>query len=76
VRLAQWKSAQASVWSSANWQAIAETELFRVHDALVAERLAPAPGQRWLDLATGRGRSRCARRGPGLRSPRRTSHRD
>lgn len=54
MKLAQWKSAQASVWGSANWQAIAETELFRVHDALV-DRLAPTPGKRWLDLATGTG---------------------
>jgi SAM-dependent methyltransferase len=54
VSLAQWKSAQARVWGSANWQAIAETELLHVHDALV-ERLAPRPGERWLDLATGTG---------------------
>jgi 2-polyprenyl-3-methyl-5-hydroxy-6-metoxy-1,4-benzoquinol methylase len=54
VRLAQWKSAQARIWGSAGWQAIAESELFRVHDTLV-ERLTPAPGERWLDLATGTG---------------------
>jgi SAM-dependent methyltransferase len=54
MRLKQWKAAQARVWGSANWQAIAEAELFRVHDALV-ERLGPRPGERWLDLATGTG---------------------
>lgn len=54
MTLTEWKSAQARVWGSADWQAIAATELFRVHDALV-ERLAPRPGERWLDLATGTG---------------------
>jgi SAM-dependent methyltransferase len=54
MRLKQWKAAQARVWGSANWQAIAEAELFRVHDALI-ERLGPTPGERWLDLATGTG---------------------
>jgi SAM-dependent methyltransferase len=54
MRLADWKTAQAGVWGSANWQAIAEAELFHVHDTLV-ERLAPARGECWLDLATGTG---------------------
>jgi ubiquinone/menaquinone biosynthesis C-methylase UbiE len=54
MRLTEWKTAQARVWGSANWQAIAEAELFHVHDSLV-ERLAPTPGERWLDLATGTG---------------------
>jgi SAM-dependent methyltransferase len=49
-----WKAEQARVWGAASWQDIAETELFRVHDELVS-RLAPRPGERWLDLATGTG---------------------
>jgi SAM-dependent methyltransferase len=54
MRLTECKTAQARVWGSANWQAIAEAELSHVHDSLV-ERLAPTPGERWLDLATGTG---------------------
>jgi SAM-dependent methyltransferase len=49
-----WKAEQGRVWGSAPWQNIAERELFPVHDELVA-RLAPQPGERWLDLATGTG---------------------
>jgi SAM-dependent methyltransferase len=52
--LADWKAEQGRVWGSASWQEIAEHQLFRVHDELVA-RLAPRPGERWLDLATGTG---------------------
>jgi SAM-dependent methyltransferase len=51
---ADWDFEQAAVWGSAAWQNIAATELFPVHDELV-ERLAPRPGERWLDLATGTG---------------------
>jgi ubiquinone/menaquinone biosynthesis C-methylase UbiE len=54
MRLEQWKSAQAVVWGSANWQAIAASELFPVHEALI-QRLCARPGERWLDLATGTG---------------------
>ena len=54
MRLEQWKAAQAVVWGSANWRAIADTELFPVHEALI-ERLGARPGERWLDLATGSG---------------------
>jgi ubiquinone/menaquinone biosynthesis C-methylase UbiE len=52
--LADRKADQARIWGSASWQKIAERQLFPVHDELVA-RLAPMPGERWLDLATGTG---------------------
>lgn len=52
--LAHWKAQQARAWGSAPWQNIAEGVLSAVHDALVS-RLAPHPGDRWLDLATGTG---------------------
>jgi SAM-dependent methyltransferase len=54
IDLDAWKAQQAGLWGSASWQNIAEQQLFRVHDELVA-RLAPRPGERWLDLATGTG---------------------
>src|SRR5215207_3490643 len=54
MTLAQWKTDQARVWGAASWQEIAEQQLFRVHDELVA-RLAPEAHERWLDLATGTG---------------------
>jgi SAM-dependent methyltransferase len=49
-----WKAEQARAWGSAPWQNIAEGVLSVVHDELVA-RLAPHPGDRWLDVATGTG---------------------
>jgi SAM-dependent methyltransferase len=52
--LAQWKAEQGTVWGAASWQEVAERTLFPVHDELIA-RLAPRPGERWLDLATGSG---------------------
>jgi SAM-dependent methyltransferase len=52
--LSEWKAEQGRVWGSATWQEIAERTLFPVHDELVAH-LAPRPGERWLDLATGTG---------------------
>jgi SAM-dependent methyltransferase len=52
--LERWKAEQAGVWGSATWQNVAATVLFGVHDELVS-RLAPQPGERWLDLATGTG---------------------
>jgi SAM-dependent methyltransferase len=52
--LADWKADQARVWGAASWQQIADGPLQPVHEELVA-RLAPRPGERWLDLATGTG---------------------
>jgi len=52
--LADWKADQGRVWGAAGWQEIADGSLYPVHDELVA-RLAPQPGERWLDLATGTG---------------------
>jgi SAM-dependent methyltransferase len=49
-----WTAEQARIWGSASWQHIAEAVLFEVYDDLLA-RLAPRPGERWLDLATGSG---------------------
>jgi SAM-dependent methyltransferase len=52
--LAHWKAEQARVWGSAPWQRIAESVLADVHEELVA-RLAPHPGDGWLDVAAGTG---------------------
>jgi SAM-dependent methyltransferase len=52
--LTHWKAEQARAWGAAPWQNIAENVLFAVHDELVT-RLAPRPGEHWLDLATGTG---------------------
>jgi SAM-dependent methyltransferase len=52
--LAEWKAAQGRVWGAAGWQEIADGTMSPVHEQLVA-RLAPRPGERWLDLATGTG---------------------
>lgn len=52
--MARWSAHQAHVWGSGSWRRIADAVLCEVHDALV-ERLAPKPGERWLDLATGSG---------------------
>jgi len=43
----------AQVWSSAPFERIAEV-ITEMHDTL-ADRLAPQPGERWLDLACGTG---------------------
>ncbi len=47
------KQRQSVMWGSGPYQAITET-LTDIHDAVV-ERLAPEPGDRWLDLACGTG---------------------
>ena len=52
--LARWKADQARVWGAGSWEALADTVLAAAHDELVA-RLAPQPGERWLDVATGTG---------------------
>jgi SAM-dependent methyltransferase len=43
----------AALWSSGNWDAVART-MAPIHDRLV-DALAPKPGERWLDVATGSG---------------------
>jgi SAM-dependent methyltransferase len=47
------KERHAVVWSSGPYQGVTET-IADVHEVLV-DRLSPAPGQRFLDLATGTG---------------------
>jgi ubiquinone/menaquinone biosynthesis C-methylase UbiE len=47
------KQRQSVMWGNGPYQRITET-LDDIHD-LVIETLAPAPGDRWLDLATGTG---------------------
>ena len=47
------KQRQSVMWGNGPYQRITET-LEDIHD-LVIETLAPAPGDRWLDLATGTG---------------------
>lgn len=42
-----------ALWSAGNWDAVART-MAPIHDRLV-EVLAPQPGERWLDVATGTG---------------------
>jgi SAM-dependent methyltransferase len=44
---------QGTLWSSGDWDAVAQT-MAPIHDRLVAA-LAPGPGERWLDVATGTG---------------------
>lgn len=44
---------QGTLWSSGDWDAVAQT-MASIHDRLVAA-LAPGPGERWLDVATGTG---------------------
>jgi 2-polyprenyl-3-methyl-5-hydroxy-6-metoxy-1,4-benzoquinol methylase len=43
----------AEMWGSADWQRVAET-MSSIHERLVTA-LAPQPGERWLDVATGTG---------------------
>jgi SAM-dependent methyltransferase len=47
------KQRQSVMWGTGPYQRITET-IPDIHD-VVLERLAPAPGDRWLDLATGTG---------------------
>jgi SAM-dependent methyltransferase len=47
------KQKQAVIWGNGPYQNITET-LTDIHE-LVVERLAPQPGERWLDLACGTG---------------------
>jgi len=47
------KTRERESWDSAPWEAMA-ARLAGIHDHLVA-RLAPSPGERWLDVATGTG---------------------
>jgi SAM-dependent methyltransferase len=47
------KQRQSVMWGTGPYQRITET-ITDIHD-IVVERLAPAPGDRWLDLATGTG---------------------
>lgn len=47
------KKRQSAVWSSAPYEHVADT-ILNMHDHLVS-RLAPRPGERWLDVATGTG---------------------
>ena len=43
----------AELWSGGQYELVA-VRFAEIHDALV-ERLAPQPGERWLDVATGTG---------------------
>ena len=47
------KQRQSVMWGRGPYQRITET-IVDIHDVVV-ERLAPAPGDRWLDLACGTG---------------------
>jgi SAM-dependent methyltransferase len=49
----QLKERQSVVWGSAPYELVAE-QIASIHDHLVAE-LAPKPGEKWLDVATGTG---------------------
>ncbi len=59
------KKRQSAVWSSAPYEHVADT-ILNMYDHLVS-RLAPRPGERWLDVATVRARSPCAPPAPGPR---------
>lgn len=50
---AELKRRQAAVWGLAPFERVSDT-MADIHDRLVG-RLAPRPGERWLDLATGTG---------------------
>jgi SAM-dependent methyltransferase len=60
---ADFKARQAIAWGAAPFERVADT-MADIHDRLV-ESLAPRPGERWLDVATGTGpvALRAARRG-------------
>jgi SAM-dependent methyltransferase len=53
VTLDEFKRRQSELWGSAPWERLATT----MHDvyAELVRVLAPSPGERWLDLATGTG---------------------
>lgn len=53
TRFSELKAKSAEAWSSAPWEQAAQM-LAAVHVHLLS-RLAPQPGERWLDLATGTG---------------------
>ena len=53
------KARQSEAWGSGPWEPLA-ARFAAIHDHLVA-RLAPSRGERWLDVALARARSRCAR---------------
>lgn len=53
MSLEAWKADRSAAWGSAPFERIAH-QLAPMHDHLVA-RLAPRPGERWLDIATGTG---------------------
>jgi len=52
-RFAELKARQAVTWGAAPFERITET-FADIHDRLIA-RLAPRPGETWLDVATGTG---------------------
>ena len=54
------KARLATVWGAGDWRLLADW-LAPMHEHLVAS-LAPQPGERWLDAATGTGANRAARR--------------
>jgi SAM-dependent methyltransferase len=47
------KDRDRALWGSAPWERVAPT-MSAIHDRLIAA-LAPGPGERWLDVATGTG---------------------
>jgi len=53
MSLEQWKAERSAAWGSAPFERIAH-QLAPIHEHLVS-RLAPRPGDRWLDVATGTG---------------------
>ena len=53
MTLDEFKRRQSELWGSAPWERLAAT-MHDVHAELV-HVLAPSPGERWLDLATGTG---------------------
>ena len=53
ANLADWKAEEAATWGAAPWQDWAPL-MSDIHDRLV-DALAPLPGERWLDVATGTG---------------------
>jgi SAM-dependent methyltransferase len=52
--LAAWRAQQPDVWGAGAWQDAGEALLAPAHDELM-RRLAPATGERWLDVACGTG---------------------